>query len=322
MSTLKDFLNVFYYRSLLLLILNLVGDILQIIVFSSNSLKKLSVSFYLKSMAIVDIFASLVYIKSFFDNVIKFYIVDHGTFLCKFINYYMYIFPSIRVWLQVAASFDRMRTIIFPSKFLFTTKLKFKLVILAVIIIYSMVFYLEIPIIVRLYGWYEDTITGDFQEADPSTPMNLTNTTILVYWCYTDLWDMVIFMDMGNSKVAPFIFMTLSSVATVVYVIKKRKSTQGSLNDFSASRRTRLRDVRFAITIITLDVLYIILNTPLFVYNVVFFFESGQTDFIRFLRVFFQLLEGLYISFYIQFAVNNLVRKETIQIFKRVFRIS
>jgi hypothetical protein len=167
-SFLENITRGFVFVPLVLLVFAVPGDILLFKVYSTKMIRKLSVSFYFKSMALISLMNKFNWITSFYNNLnqlffrykINFYFEDHHIVSCKIFYYSFYTLPSIFIWLQAAASFDRMRTIIFPSKFLFTTKRKFKLTILTSIIVYNMTFYLEVFIRYYLYEWYVDTITG------------------------------------------------------------------------------------------------------------------------------------------------------------------
>jgi hypothetical protein len=173
-------------------------------------------------------------------------------------------------------------------------------------------------------------------------------------------------MDLFNSTVLPFFFMTLLSFV-VIYVVKRSRSRVGAginisiapkntlthteavadstmmmakratvftlalatkENDFSSSivkgggnyavvsnntyLSTKTRDRKFAITILALNLIFLLLNLPITIYDQYTSFVNVDSEVNAILSYLFMNLWYLYyvIGFYAHMAVNNVFRNE------------
>lgn len=171
-------------------------------------------------------------------------------------------------------------------------------------------------------------------------------------------------MDLFNSTVLPFLFMTLLSVV-VIYVVKRSRSrvvasinisidpknkltqTEAVVDSTMAAKRatvfslalatkendfsrivkdsgnyavisnntylsTKSRDRKFAITIVTLNLIFLLLNLPITIYDQYTSFVNVDSQVNAILSSLFLNLWYLYyvIGFYAHMAVNNVFRNE------------
>ena len=114
--------------------------------------------------------------------------------------------------------------------------------------------------------------------------------------------------------------MLATSVAIIVFVVRARRHARASLalTTISKSRRRReLRDMKFAVTLVVLNMTFLVLNALEPVYDVVIFFglisvdlgdwESPLDEFLLSFNCLFYAIE-----FYVQIGVNSLVREQFI----------
>lgn len=127
-----------------------------------------------------------------------------------------------------------------------------------------------------------------------------------------------------NSAVIPFILMTILSIATTVGVIRVHKRVRLSRKNESTANRAQIRDIKFGITLVILNILFLILNIPsklLFIFDFIPFDE--RKDYFAkyvFIQIFVELNEFYFaVVFFVQLAVHNLVRKELFNIYRRFF---
>lgn len=274
--------------------LGLIGELLMFVVYYQTSLRKLSVSVYFRSMALVGIFQS-----AFYFTVMEILNSDFTIPIIQAAVYINNLYVPISAWLEVAASFDRFVTISFPMRFRFTKKPLVQRATVLILIIYNMAF-------------YANTInSGRKKFANWKDRLGFLNT----------LW----LMDLLNGSVVPFTLMMIISVAMLVGVVRvhhRLNSRQGARNVTSAQQKL-MRDIKFGVTIVVLNLLFFIfigLNRlrKLFFFNP-FDMTTQAFGFLIFESAFNNMSEFYYLSqFYVQLAVNNLVRGELLKIFIRM----
>lgn len=116
-------------------------------------------------------------------------------------------------------------------------------------------------------------------------------------------------MDFFNSTIVPFIFMIFLSIA-LIHIVRASRLRVHS-NGSSSSSHSK-RDNRFAISVISLNLIFFILNMPIVIYDLIS--VSTQTS-----ELFGFLVEFMYYSyyassFYVQFLVNSEFRREFLKL--------
>lgn len=277
--------------------LGLIGNILLFFVYSQPSLRRLSVSIYFRCLAVMSSWQIL-----FFFLIIPNFnrLALSSQVFYKIISYVSELCLPILSWLEVAATLDRFLTILFSMRVKFIKKKSIQLAIVASVIIYNMIFYscilfkLEIP--------------------------NLEN--IFTFLAFRETMNM---MNLYNSSIVPFAIMILLSIATFSGVLRAHiRMKSSSSNVRRTNNRTLVRDIKFGATLVVLNLFYFIFIVfyrlqdyidinPFYNHSMVYrVFEIIQRDLSQY---YYQ------ISFFIQIAVNSLVRKETLSLAKRVLSI-
>lgn len=141
---------------------------------------------------------------------------------------------------------------------------------------------------------------------------NGTNVTkVTCFFQTTSLSDVLYWLQIGN-VVASFVVMTLASSITVVCIVKSRQRLKSLAN--VRVRKSQVRDVKFAITSISLNLFFLITNAPLPFYSLIDtnLITNINSDLDYFLSNFVVFLWYLYyvFSFYVQLMANSLVRAE------------
>lgn len=118
-------------------------------------------------------------------------------------------------------------------------------------------------------------------------------------------------MDFWNSSILPFMFMTVSSVG----LIRSIRASRSRISRLSGSSNSQLkRDNRFAVTIISLNFIFLILNLPLVFDQIlsVYVIDEPIFDYLS------EILYFLYfaIDFYTQLFVNIEFRREAFKLFR------
>ena len=107
--------------------------------------------------------------------------------------------------------------------------------------------------------------------------------------------DIVEMMDLMNTSVLPFIGMFILSIALIVCVYRSRSRINSNTN----------RDNRFAISAISLNIMFFVLTCPIVIYYMITYQESILN---RYAYLLYYSYYGL--GFYMQIIVNRDFRNE------------
>ena len=278
--------NIILYSAILTVVLiGLVGNILTFLVFSRKKFQKNSISVYCRALAIFDSF--IVYIA-----VVQVYFIFYSTFLamlsdsmCKLYFFVTLPFSSIPGWILIAFSIDKILNLRKVGNTMKRPIIHYS--IIAAIVISNLLLYIEVPIFIKL------------------TPVNVFGMTLMV--CDTGFLSFsealnVVFLIEGS--LLPFVLLCISSLFTVKLLRDSRK--QVAAISSSVDKRKR-REIKFAITSIAFNVLFIVLKMPLLICSIIGY---GEANFIfeQFANFFFY--SNFSIGFFIHFASNSLFRSE------------
>ncbi len=146
-------------------------------------------------------------------------------------------------------------------------------------------------------------------------------------------------MDLFNSTIAPFVFMIFFTSLTVKLLFNvrnklKRRKVYDSKNRFSKnktknvknhenqrayseSNTTRSRDTKYAITSVTLNFIFFILNIPICVFQLVRDYGTSNTEILVDYIVSMLYYINFGSLFYINIMVNSIFREEFFDLFKK-----
>lgn len=135
--------------------------------------------------------------------------------------------------------------------------------------------------------------------------------------CIYNNYMTIQWIDFFNSTIVPFILMIVISIALILSV-RASRARVGKLSRASSSTQSR-RDARFAISAVTLNVIFLVLNLPIVIVDLIGINNSN--------RVFTCLAYVLYylyyaIGFYVLVAVNRQFRREFSKLLNLRLRIS
>lgn len=281
--------------------LGLLGQLLLFYVYLQKSFTKLSLSVYMRCMAIVCMGQNIYYLCSI---ELANSIFDTSDITYKLINFLANLFIPISVWLEVASSLDRFLTIVFPTRFHFIQKRVFQRATVAFIVVFNMAFYSCILFKIHVYT----------HDIDFNDQIGFVNTLQI--------------MNLVNNSAIPFVVMFVLSLATAVGVLRAHrriKSQSSSGHSRTSAQRTFIRDIKFGSTLIVLNVVFFIFSFLNYLNITVGIspFSARNTNYASFLfSLILTYLSEYYfsINFYLQFAVNSLVRRELLNMLSRCFR--
>ena len=255
-----------YYQQISYIFLNIqlattfiaiAGNILVFIIFSRSAFKKYAYSFYLRIMAVSD---TLVFFRTT-KNWVAFFLGTNldvlSQWTCTFENFISLTSISLSNNLLFLISLDRMFTIVYPNRFQVIKKRWFQFVLVAISFLIALGENIIIPINVSII-----TIV----KASNSTPAiqvcTMANTLISV---------MNIILT-SKFIIVNLIVINIINIKMIRFIMKSRiKVSQISAH----SRTTSIRDRKFAITSIGLNLFCTILKLPSSILTMALFFTAS-----------------------------------------------
>ena len=261
-----------------------IGHILTIIVFLRKPFRNNSISTYCISLAIVECLALFKFAQAIGVLAYGINIADLSDELCKSFNYILTVLSSIQPFIIATFSIDKllsMQTRSFPI----LQRKWFQLTIVSAIVIFNAAIYIYYPILLKR----RELSPGRFL-CDLSA---MSFFTILTIESFVGI-------------ILSFITMITTSVLTIRQLYKSRSSIERVGN---VGKKRKSRDAKYAITSVTMNILFIILKLPF----MIFFFLNA---YLLYYNVYFYNISGFFyylftsLSFFIHLATNSIFRRE------------
>jgi hypothetical protein len=267
-----------------------IGNIMAFLVFSRKKFKNTIFENYFRLLIIMNSIVLLYEIDIFLQNIFNYSIDSTSYFICKiylFVNWSIY---STGIWIIVIVSLDQMINIKYPSKFSFKNKKIFQ---------YSVVAFF---ITINFGSQISLTVESEYQTIFIIN--NKTNQTELVHKCYyNNSFEGLSWFDFFWSAFIPFSLMLAFSSISVINLFQSR---------LSASNRLSPRDIRFAYVTLSFNLIFLILNFPIALYDLVsnYIYIDSAISSIIYLIVFILNDTFCGIFFYLNFMTNSLFKNE------------
>ena len=273
--------------------IGLIGNLLSIIVFSRKSFRNNSISTYCIALSIFECITLIQFINDMYNLVYNINLADQSDALCKLIDSSGVYLNSIQSWIMVAFSVNKLLEIRVNSIALVKMKW-FQWSIVAGIVLFDIVFYIYFPIFIKVREIYPGYFICDL-------------TTI-------GFFNIYMFLSIFEGSLIPFITMTVTSILTIRMLIRSRKSIERN-GHLSQDRKSR--DRKYAISSLTLNILFIILKLPLLVFYILSAYYSYYN--LYFYKIAFLLyFLNMSLSFFVHFITNSVFRREFLILFKVV----
>ena len=256
--------NLTFYTVIIISNVGILANILNILL----SLRK---RIYSKSnMGFYNILISVANIISFSTSYVQYLppivkwtnLLLVSNFSCIIINYSVQVAVRMSSWINVMISIDRMVCVCFPNKFMFLNKKKNILIILFGLFVSMTIF---------------SGLNAFLKVINIQTSFNYTtNTSKITPFCTSNKNALLIRDIIGifTRSVLPIVLQIISSTIILHTLIKSRKNINLS--------RSMKNEYKFAFTILILNALFIISQTPLIVslvyLNVIGYDESAPVN--------------------------------------------
>ena len=170
-------------------LIGLAGNLISYVIYSRPCFQVSSAAFYLRSMAVIDSLALVIWTEMFYLN-FGIDLKTSSSIACKVLAFFTYSVPAMSAWLVFALSVDRMINIWFKEMFYFMRLRGFQVLIGIVLVIFILAIYSPILI---FYDLVHDT-----------SPPSCSSSNLIVH--------LVTWMNTGVSALAPFPGMLVSSI--------------------------------------------------------------------------------------------------------------
>lgn len=234
--------------------IGLVSQLLIISVFLRKRLRSHSYGFYSIAMACFNIVICLHTFRHWAAFMFDANIDLVGQFFCAIGEYQPYVSATTSLWLLVLISFDRLMTIAYSNRFLLLKKRWFQALIVAILIAYNLLIHIQLPLNYNL--------------------ISVNGTDESVCFIPFDVFNIHTWIYLANVHLAIVVINNVLSIKMIYYLIK----TRNGLNLNNSNRRSILKDRKFALSAVGLNITTIILKLPLGIALLVSYYLTLSLD--------------------------------------------
>ena len=290
----SDFNNAMNIVQAIVLGIGIVGHVISIIVFSRKTFRKNSISTYLCALSVFYCFnlpqvINFILLKGFNYN-----FPALNDAICKFWNYLPEIYSSVPAWILVAFSLDKYLSIRISSKTILNKKW-FQLVIVFGIVLFDLCAYMWVPILSK-------------RTESESQPGVFSCGLVSVRGLFSAF--MILFAL--ESCAVPFVAMIILSILTIRVLIESRRKVE---RVGRVDKERKSRDFRYAVSSITLNILFVVLKTPTMIYYLLNAYNLVSNVYFSQIAVLFFNINASD-SFIVHLISNSLFRQEFLIMFR------
>lgn len=273
-------------------LISLVGitcNILSILVFERQKLKKFSYSIYWKTMSIFDSLILLNIIRHWIRDFLEVDIDLISPSFCRFSVYLSYVAGAISMCLESLIIFDRFFIIVYPHRFKIIKQRRFQITAISLSIVYCFLINVNLPLNYRL-----DESTGTLTCHVPLRVIKLQMLVVLLH------------VLVSNVIINPIL-----DIKIIYRIISTRGNVNKRLNRLSSS------DWQFAVSAIGLNMNSLFFKLVFMLCNLlpIFFkLENEQIEMNFSIGLCVMLIERVDI-FFINMIVNSTFREEFLSMF-------
>ena len=261
----------------------ILGNIFGLIVLQSKKLRKIGPINIYRLLFITDTIYLLSVIKTNFEFY-GFELLIISNFWCKGYTYILNAISSIPPMLLVYISLERFVSIRYPNKIEFFRKKSIQFVYFFLIVLFNLIFYTPV-----IYLFEVVVLNNEDNKKKVCT--------------FTDTGSELFSMIFTNRVLIPFLLMFTASILLINTIFESRRRIQ---SNYSYRENVTFRkDIKFAITSLTINVMHIVLNLPFIL--VYFIYPYSIILVVMSMNLF---LTSFAIQFYLIIISNWLFRRE------------
>ena len=269
------------------------GNIFTLAIFWRKNLSNMSK--LLRILTISDSFGVLNILQHYLKNTFNIDVRAFSDLSCKIFGFMTYFFLPISAWLLVYVCMERFLMIKYPSRYKVLRRNSVQIGLVLLITILNFAFYSVILFNLKILK-----IVNQDQ-------FNSSTTSLLCYPNQISLQLMNSFFtfDLINSVVLPAFLMILST-SLLIFAVFQSRSKFFHQNQTQQDKKRHKKDLQFAFSCISLNVVFLALNVPNRLYILITSDTTSDT---------FYILNNMYflnfgLSFLVHFVSNKNFRKE------------
>lgn len=275
--------------------MGLFGNLISFIVFSRNIFRCNSISTYCRALAIFECLIIIQLIADIYSFINPIGFPNLSDASCKIFYYLSLLYTSIPGWILVAFSVDKMFIIRTSPLKILKSKL-FQWSVVFAIVLFNMIFFVELLISLKL------------------EPLFFIPDVSFCNFAFLSYFNALIYANIVYSSIIPFVIMISSSIVTIRMLMKSRRSLERM---GTQDNQRRMRDVRYAVSSMAFNVLFIAFKIP-FIISPLLPFDEFTTYYVdvSFLLFVFNCSS----TFFIHLATNSIFRRELFACFTEISR--
>ena len=236
------------YIRLIIGVIGFIGNVLSIIIFSRRLLSKYSYSFYSRAMAISDVFLAFCSLIDWIGYNFGAHLEALGPFFCKIYEFMSFYFAGFSIHMLTIISIDRMLTIVYHRRFLFTKKLWFQFLMIAIVACSMVLTCILVPLSFNL------------------VEVNQTNLSQPIRICLiaSDILNIEMWIITINFIIVNIIINNLLSFKTIRFIMESRKRVMNRSENRKSIISLSTRDRKFAFCSVCLNIASMTLKLPFF----------------------------------------------------------
>ena len=274
-------------------------NLLVVIILSSKTfkIKPLEPARFMNILAVNDALYLLVLMFSIDNSVFNYIIPPMVTniYACKIISFSLLYLNANSSWILVFISLERLLTVKF-SNIKYMKSMRFKLGLIGFIYLLNFLLYCPNLILNKI----------KFSIFDNGSEIKLSCLPTNFEIFYIQMLISAI-----NTIAIPFVIMLFCSILIIysIYETRKRQATQQAINE----QKKLKRDIQLSVTIVTVDIIFLIFNTPQLIEQFLVFGSSYLRDMDP------RTLNLLNMFYFLQYGVNFFIYMFVYLRFRKVF---
>ena len=207
---------------------------------------------------------------------------------CKLYNILTYAFDALSPWCLVYISVEKCISIAAPTKRNMLIKRKNQTIFFVCLCFFNFIYHINVPFSFDL--------------------LNVENSTIC-FFTNEENHIIIPLMDLVNCVLAPFLLMITFSSLLIAAIFNSRRIIH--LNDSEKRIKRLKRDIKFSISSLSMNLLFVILNMPIEI-EIFFSYYDNNDLYVIFNYLYFF---SYAVNFYIILFTNSQFRKEFFSLF-------
>lgn len=279
--------------------IGLLGNVISFVIFSRKAFEKSSVGFYCKSLAVFDSFGITKLGFGIAALILNTDLFNMHNYVCKAVYMTSFLLSPIPGWILVAFSLDQLITVTRTQRFGFIKTRNFR---------YAFI----IGIFLIQCGVYSMAVFD-------ISVQNVTSGNLTLKGCILDPASVYPYIYLLESNLIPFVLMMLLTGLILRCLVKSRRNLEkvasNSVISSVQSQRRKIRDRKWALSSVTLNILFIVLMCPLvFVFMFPDRNDYYNNEFMRAIAFLFYYA-NFAAHFFTHLATNLIFRNEILVIF-------